>query len=126
MNSFTMALAGVFLDSMKNKELKTNGIHLGESCCPETIGRAQVIGNFGIELQLGSNSPNDIRKAGYSVAVHNDYKMHEIDYTFWLFTKLVDNQLIAFKGEGISDIIALDQIREQILKFEKNNSNNSI
>lgn len=105
---------------------KCHGVHLGYDCFPELIKQPQIIGNFGTRLYFNSNSPDDLRKLGYSVAVHNDYKMRGIDYTFWLFTKLVDNQLIAFKGEGISDVIALDQIREQILKFEKNNSNNSI
>lgn len=79
----------------------------------------KIIGNFGINLKFGSNSCDDLRKLGYSVAVHNDYKLHGIDNTFWLFTKVVNNQLIAFKGEGISDIIALDIIREQILTHER-------
>lgn len=119
---------------------KCHGIHLGENCESSCIiGQPQIIGNFGIsyadpktgitpeyvkgvKFLFGSNTPDDIRKLGYSVAVHNDYKMHGIDCTFWLFTKLIDNQLIAFKGEGILDTIALDQIREQILQYNSKNN----
>src|SRR5690348_4359707 len=88
----------------------------GDSCAPELIGQPQIIGNFGIGIKFGSNSPDDLRKLGFSVAIHNDYKLHGIDYTFWLFIKLINDQLIAVIGEGISDIIALDIVREQILR----------
>ncbi len=54
--------------------------------------------------------PDDIRKAGWTVAVHNDYRLHGEFHTFWLFTR-GDR---AVKGEGRSDAEALDQIRLQI------------
>lgn len=54
-----------------------------------------------------SVNPNDIRKAGWSVAVHNDFKINRNDCTFWLFTK--DNQCV--KGEGPTDVYALLQVR---------------
>lgn len=57
-------------------------------------------------------SPNDLRKLGWSVAVHNDYKLNGENYTFWLMTK----NNVALKGEGKTDEEALNQIREQILK----------
>lgn len=71
---------------------KCHGVHFDalEHVCvihkPELIEQPRIIGNFGIELHFGSNSPDDLRKLGYSVAVHKDYKMHGIDSTFWLFT----------------------------------------
>lgn len=55
-------------------------------------------------------SPDDIRAAGWAVAVHNDYRLHGESYTFWLFTKGER----AVKGEGKSDSEALDQVRERI------------
>lgn len=58
------------------------------------------------------SSPNDLRKLGWSVAVHNDYKLNGENYTFWLMTK--GNNCL--KGEGKTDEEALNQIREQILK----------
>ena len=57
------------------------------------------------------SSPNDLRKLGWSVAVHNDYKLNGENYTFWLMTK----NNIALKGEGKTDEEALNKIREQIL-----------
>lgn len=55
--------------------------------------------------------PNDLRKAGLAVAVHNDYKLDGLAHTFWLMTCERDGQLIAFKGEGKTDQEALDLIR---------------
>lgn len=94
MSPYLTGLAGIFLNSQT---------------------RQQDIKELG--LTFGSSSPDDLRKLGFTVAVHNDYRTHDIDCTFWLLTRLINNQLIAFKGEGISDIIALDIIREQILKL---------
>lgn len=101
---------------------KCHGVHYSTNCLinKPIMGCGHNVSVNNIELDFGNDTPWDIRKAGYSVAVHNDYKMHNIDCTFWLFTKLIDDKLIAIKGEGITDIIALDQIREQILKIEKN------
>ena len=102
---------------------KCHGIHLSTERLKSNplIGTGTLVSINNYELHFGNDTPYDIRKAGYSVAVHNDYKIHDIDCTFWLFTKMINNQLIAVKGEGITDIIALDQIREQILKVEKIN-----
>jgi hypothetical protein len=54
--------------------------------------------------------PNDIRKAGWSVAVHNDYRIGEKSYTFWLFTK--GERCV--KGEGGTDAEALDVVRSKL------------
>jgi len=53
---------------------------------------------------------SDIRALGWAVAVHNDYKLNGISYTFWLFTK----GSMCAKGEGLTDAEALDQCRKAI------------
>lgn len=55
-------------------------------------------------------SPDDIRAQGWSVAVHNDYRLDGVPHTFWLFTK----EGRAIKGEGLNDASALDAIRSAI------------
>ncbi len=52
----------------------------------------------------------EIRGHGWSVAVHNDYKQHGGNCTFWLFTK--GNRCI--RGEGPSDIAALSPIEKYV------------
>jgi hypothetical protein len=56
---------------------------------------------------LSQSIPDDIRAAGWAVAVHNDYRLNGVAHTFWLFTK-VDR---CVKGEGLTDADALNQIR---------------
>lgn len=50
---------------------------------------------------------DEIRALGWSVAIHNDYRLNGEPHTFWLFTK--DGQ--AVKGEGRTDAEALGQVR---------------
>lgn len=57
-----------------------------------------------------SNTPDDIRKEGWMVAVHNDYRLDGVFHTFWLFTK-GDR---AVKGEGKSDTEALNEVRKKL------------
>ena len=66
-------------------------------------------------LADGGASADDLREAGYSVAVHNDYRLDGKFHTFWLLTK--DRK--CYKGEGTSDTMALNQIREQVGMKEK-------
>lgn len=56
---------------------------------------------------------NDLRAAGLTVAVHNDYRQAGKNWTFWLFTAKHDGQTIAINGEGNTDTEALDQVRGQ-------------
>lgn len=49
----------------------------------------------------------DLRSRGWSVAVHNDYRLRGEAFTFWLFTH--PNGKWA-KGEGRSDQEALRQV----------------
>jgi len=57
-----------------------------------------------------AGSPDDLRALGWSVAVHNDYKLDGHDWTFWLFTK----GHWCIKGEGQTDAEALDEIRRAL------------
>jgi hypothetical protein len=54
--------------------------------------------------------PSDLREAGWTVAIHNDYVQDSLRHTFWLLT----NGETAVKGEGINDAEALDIIRARI------------
>lgn len=53
---------------------------------------------------------DEIRAAGWLVAVHNDYKIGGVPYTFWLFTKAGR----AVKGKGKTDEEALRVVMEEI------------
>jgi hypothetical protein len=66
-----------------------------------------------VALQESSSneaSPDDLRDAGWAVAVHNDYRLNGQAHTFWLFTK--DGR--AVKGEGLTDAEALNAVRAAI------------
>ena len=54
-----------------------------------------------------------IRSSGWSVAVHNDYRLNGLSYTFWLFTK----GPLAVKAEGRSDHEALTLVHEQVVQL---------
>ncbi len=58
-----------------------------------------------------SSSADDIRDKGWTVAGHNDYRLHGATYTFWLFTH-PDGRWV--KGEGKTDAEALNQVRAEI------------
>jgi len=59
--------------------------------------------------------PDDLRALGLTVAVHNDYHLNDVLHTFWLMTlPNEDGTALAFKGEGVNDADALDQIRAQV------------
>lgn len=61
------------------------------------------------------SSPDDIRALGWSVAVHNDYRLNGVAHTFWLFTK-GDR---ALRGEGLTDAQALNAVRAEIVAKAK-------
>ncbi|MAZ40563.1 hypothetical protein CL654_00390 [bacterium] len=65
-----------------------------------------------MEQNYNPSSPDDLRKDGWTVAVHNDYRLNGKSYTFWLLTK--GERCI--KGEGKTDKEALDEIREKLKK----------
>lgn len=49
----------------------------------------------------------DLRRAGWSVAVHNDYRLNGEAHTFWLMTHPNGRWI---KGEGRTDAEALDAL----------------
>ena len=49
-----------------------------------------------------------LRTAGLSVAVHNDYRLKGVQHTFWLFT---DKTGMSYKGQGTTDISALIDVK---------------
>ncbi len=57
------------------------------------------------------SSPDDLRAAGWSVGIHNDYRLKGVPHTFWLLTHPTGRFL---KGEGRTDAEALDQIRKDL------------
>lgn len=56
-----------------------------------------------------------LRATGWSVAVHNDYKLRGKRMTFWLFTR-ASGQWI--KGEGATDEIALQRCIKELNDFD--------
>lgn len=56
------------------------------------------------------STPDDLRKKGWTVAVHNDYRLDGKQYTFWLMTK--GDRCV--KGEGETDEEALNEIRAKL------------
>lgn len=65
--------------------------------------------------RLDPACPDDLRAKGWSVGVHNDYRLNGAAHTFWLFTK-GDYQV---KGEGLTDADALNQVRQAVESLEK-------
>ncbi len=55
------------------------------------------------------NTLDRLRRSGWTVAVHNDYRFRDRPHTFWLMTR----GTTALKGEGLSDLAALIQIAQQ-------------
>lgn len=59
--------------------------------------------------------PDDIRAAGWSVAVHNDYRIDGEPHAFWLFTRYGRLATApSVKGEGRTDAGALNEVREHL------------
>lgn len=71
------------------------------------------------EKEMQQASPDDLRKQGWAVAIHNDYKIPDHSCTFWLLTKKIGPVTVALKGEGYTDQIALNLIRDQVTQLEK-------
>lgn len=58
---------------------------------------------------------NDLREAGWAVAIHNDYAIGGSRMTFWLLTHEASGLFI--KGEGPTDMDALMQCDQQARKI---------
>lgn len=101
----------------------------GQVICPECFADQRTCGHKSAESSLitpppldggvvvrgvgDPSRPDDLRAAGWSVAVHNDYRLDGEFHTFWLFTR--DGR--AVKGEGTSDREALDIVRAEVDKI---------
>lgn len=61
---------------------------------------------------MTSDSPplEKLKSAGWSVAVHNDYRLNGEAFTFWLFTHPAG---VWIRGEGRTDAEALDPLPAQ-------------
>lgn len=75
-------------------------------------GEAEVY----LAADVERSRPDDLRAAGWMVAVHNDYRQDGTLYTFWLFTR--GDRCV--KGEGTTDTEALNQCR-LLARLEGNN-----
>lgn len=60
----------------------------------------------------------ELRNLGWSVAVHNDYRISGQDCTFWLLTHACGRWV---KGEGHTDEEALADCLRRIERFSMNN-----
>ena len=70
-----------------------------------------LLDNARLELEVAKqSSPDDIRAKGWTVAVHNDYRLNGEAHTFWAFSK--GDWYV--KGEGKSDREALNIVRKEI------------
>lgn len=57
---------------------------------------------------------NELRDNGWCVAAHNDYRSGQVPMTFWLLTKDTPGAgIIGVRGEGYSDLEALEQCAVQ-------------
>ena len=84
-----------------------------EEALIEAITAALASRDEEIARLLAAGSPNDLRMAGWAVAVHNDYQLDGEPHTFWLFTQ----GSRCAKGEGRTDAEALDQVRAAIVEL---------
>jgi hypothetical protein len=58
---------------------------------------------------------HSFRLGGWRVAVHNDYSLRGILYTFWLLT----NGIYCAKGDGTTDFEAILEVKKAIDQIEK-------
>lgn len=89
----------VTMDTLKRNE-ETLGVQLMDA-------RAEAQ-----RLRDQTAAPDDLRAKGWMVAVHNDYRLRGDFRTFWLMTHNDSGRFL--RGEGSTDAIALDSIREQL------------
>lgn len=60
----------------------------------------------------------ELRGLGWSVAVHNDYRLDGVAYTFWLFTCPTDDGFMrAIRGEATTDEAAVASVLEHAKTF---------
>ena len=97
-----------------------NGKHRFQVCCGPCATHSAVCKNETQAVDYWNRRtpilsvPEDIRSEGWTVAVHNDYRLHGKSHTFWLFTK----GDMCVKGEGGTDEEALAQVRSELARRE--------
>ncbi|WP_428988192.1 hypothetical protein [Methylocapsa aurea] len=77
----------------------------------EEKGYARGLRDAGYQAEA---SPEDLRARGWTVAVHNDYRLDGVPHTFWLLT----SGTRCVKGEARSDAVALNLCRAAIDKID--------
>ena len=60
---------------------------------------------------------NELRRKGWDVAVHNDYRVNGERHTFWLLTNAETGRFV--KGEGTEDRFAIMECYKQIVELEQ-------
>lgn len=73
-----------------------------------------------IETELTTEGRlTSLRASGWTVAVHNDYRLNGTAYTFWLFTRGND----CAKGEGLNDEQAISRAYDSVLWLDERRAN---
>lgn len=96
------------VDTLANEIRRLDGSHsLGAGALAEALLPFLAASRADVAKPVADNTPDDLRATGWTVAVHNDYRLKGKAHTFWLLTK--GDRFV--KGEGRTDGEALDQIR---------------
>lgn len=99
------------VDALANEIRRVDGSHsLGAGELAEALRPFLAASLAEAAQQLPDNTPDDLRAAGWAVAVHNDYRLKGMAHTFWLLTK--GDRFV--KGEGRTDGEALAQVRAAV------------
>ncbi|WP_454909675.1 hypothetical protein [Variovorax gossypii] len=99
------------VDALANEIRRVDGSHsLGAGALAEALLPFLVASHADAARPLADNTPDDLRAAGWTVAVHNDYRLKGKAHTFWLLTK--GERFV--KGEGRTDGEALAQVRAAV------------
>ena len=80
-----------------------------------TCGYTQTQLSDGFLQSIKAIDVNWMRKENWAVAVHNDYRLHGVPHTFWLFTR--DSECVS--GEGTTDEEAFLQIQGKLEDRER-------
>lgn len=93
-------------------ETTAHGIYTGDNATEFArliaLARRATAAEARVE-ELEQSTADDLRKKGFTVAVHNDYRMSGTAHTFWLLTHSEGSYI---KGEGTTDLEALNNARK--------------
>ncbi len=71
----------------------------------------------GTGMTMASIILDNLRRAGWTVAVHNDFRLKGEPHTFWLLTNEATKRYV--KGEGRSDQEALEECAHEAAMFDE-------